>query len=131
MPSMANITVKNSANVDVVYVAATPSAGDTIAAVWRLNAASAVIGHRPEFTVSTRNNSRKNGRIFRATLKFPITGLDANGNPIVLATTPFEINGTLPTNVDSAGVYEAFHQLGGLLASTLVRSVASDGYAPT
>lgn len=130
MPSMANITVKNAALADVVYVAATPSAGDRSAAVWRANALSAVIGFRPTFSVVTRDNQKQNGRVMEAVMRFPILGT-VDGNTAVIATVPFTLSGTLPTNVDSALVADAFTQLGNLIASTLMRAVASDGYSPT
>lgn len=130
MPAMANITVKDAANADVVYNAAAPSAGDRSPAVWRCNAASSIIGHRPHFTVLTRDNQKQNGRAFEARFSFPIVD-DVDGLPTVLAKMPFQVTGTLPTNVDSAVVNDAFIQMGNLLVSTLIRSVASEGYAPT
>lgn len=131
MPSMANITVKNTANGDVTYSAATASAGDSSPAVWRNNSASAALAYRPTFTLLTRDNTRRNGRVFRATFKWPVFTQDVNNNDILLATVPFELNGTLPTNIDSGILTEAFTQLGNLLVSALVRAVVTEGYAPT
>lgn len=130
MPSMANITVKNAANADVVYVAAVPSAGDKNPATWRANALSALIALRPTFSVATRDNQRQNGRVLDASFRFPIWDT-VNGVPTLLATVPFSLTGTLPTNVDSDDVADAFTQLGNLIASALIRSVALEGYAPT
>jgi len=130
MPAMANITVKNKANADVIYVAATPSAGDKSPAKWRQNAASGVIGWRPSLDVTTRDNANRNGRHMSGVYKFPITGV-VNGETKLLATVPFSFDGTLPTNVDSAQVDEAFVQFGNLLASALVRSIAAEGYSAT
>jgi hypothetical protein len=127
---MANITVKDSGNADVVYVAATPSAGDKSPAQWRFNAASAVIGQRPVFTVSTRDNGSKNGRHLTASFRFPVV-VDVAGIPTIAATVPFTLEGVLPTNVDSTAVDDAFVQLGNLLVSDLIRSVAQEGFAPT
>lgn len=130
MPSMANITVKNAANVDVVYVAKTASAGDKSPARWTVDAANPIAGFRPVFQVQTRDNGSNNGRVFESTLRFPVlstvAGVDQKD-----ATVPFEVRGTLPTNVDSAKVKDAFVQLGNLLVSALVRDVADTGYAPT
>jgi len=128
---MANITVENVANADVVYVAATASAGDSVPAIWRLNAQSDKIAFRPLFTLLTRDNARKNGRVFRATYKFPVVTQDVNNNDTLAATIPFEVSGTLPTNIPVDSVTEAFTQLGNLLVSTLIRSAATEGYAPT
>jgi hypothetical protein len=127
---MANITVKDSANVDVVYTGVVPSSGDKTLAVWRANALSPMIAHRPTFSVVTRDNQRQNGRVFDGSFKFPIRET-IGGVETVTATVPFTITGTLPTNVDSAKVLDAFTQLGNLLASSLLRSVAAEGYAPS
>lgn len=129
MPTMANITVLDSASANVVYNVATPSAGDRSPAVWRQNAAHVNIGFRPKFTLVTRDNQKANGRIFAATFSFPcvvaISGVDT-----VVATVPMSISGTLPTNVDSSFAEDAFVQFGNLLVSTLIRSAAAEGYAP-
>lgn len=130
MPTMANITVKNKAGTDVVYNAATPSAGDRSLAVWRQNAAHAIIGFRPKFGLVTRDNARKNGRVFEATFSFPVVA-DISGVSTLLATVPLSVSGTLPTNIDAAQAEEAFVQFGNLLVSALVRSSAAEGYAPT
>lgn len=130
MPSMANITVKDAANVDVVYNGVVPSAGDRSAAVWRANALQPQIANRPTFTVVTRDNAKQDGRVFHATYKFPIIET-IGGLTSRTATMPFTIEGTLPTNVDAAKVNDAFTQMGNLLASALVRSAAAEGYAPT
>lgn len=130
MPAMANITVKNAANADTVYNMATPSAGDRSPAVWRANALQAAIGLRPTFSVVTRDNAKQDGRVMQAVFKFPIVET-IGGVTTRTATVPFTLEGTLPTNVDAILVSDAFTQLGNLIASTLVRSAAAEGYAPT
>lgn len=130
MPSMANITVLNAAAGNVTYVAAVPSAGDKMPARWTANSVSPIIGFRPTFQLATRDNGNKTGRVFTSTMSFPI--LETIGGVITkTAQFGFTTEGTLPTNVDSALVQDAFVQMGNLLVSTLVRSSASEGYAPT
>lgn len=132
MPSMANITVKNAANADVVYNAATPSAGDKTPAVWRQNLASGVIAYRPELMVLTRSNSNvaKPSRIVDITFKLPVLET-VSGVVTQTAIVPGSFNMAIPTNVDSALVKEAYVQFGNLLVSALLRSVMEEGYAPT
>jgi hypothetical protein len=130
MPAMANITVKNAANTDVIYVAKVPSAGDRSPAKWTADALSTIVGQRPSFTVETRDNGPKNGRVFESVFSFPVIET-VNGVPTVVATVPLRCSGTLPTNVDNTKVSDAFVQHGNLLVSTLLRSVGSEGYAPT
>lgn len=131
MPSMANIAVNNAAAASVTYTAATPSAGDRVAAIWRQNAASEIIGFRPSLSVMTRDNAKRNGRILEANFRYPVFMTETSGQKVLLATVPISCNATLPTNVDSTIVNDAFVQFGNLLVSVLIRSVASEGYAPT
>lgn len=130
MPSMANITVKNGAAADVVYVASVPSAGDKTPAKWTENAASGIVGHRPTLTMGTRDNGSKNARVVDLTSKTPIVEL-LNGVPTVVASVVLSTQGSLPTNVDATKVADAFIKHGNLIASALIRQAAQDGYAPT
>lgn len=131
MPSMANITVKNAANADVIYVAATPSGGDRLAARWTQNAASAILGHRPKFQVTTRDTQgSKPARHVDFRLDFPVVET-INGIPTIVAVVPMSGNGVIPLDVDGTKVQDAFVQAGNLLVSTLVREIFATGYAPT
>lgn len=130
MPSMANITVKNVANADVIYVAKVPSAGDRSPARWTLDTASAIIGNRPYLEMTTRTNGSNNGRICEYTYWYPVLETVA-GVESVIARVPFKGSFTMPTNVSQALAYEGFFQLGNLLTSTLVRAASQEGYAPT
>lgn len=130
MPAISNITVKNKANVDVVYVAASPSAGDKTPAVWRANSLSPIIGNRPTFRLVTRDNAKQNGRVIEASYRYPVLAT-IGGVETVVAYVPMTLTGTLPTNVSADSVDDAFVQLGNLLVSTLVRNSAAEGYAPT
>lgn len=131
MPSMANIVVQNAAAANVTYTAATASAGDKVPAVWRQNAASEIIGFRPQLSVTTRDNAKRNGRIFEASMRYPIFMTETSGQKVLLATVPLSCSGTLPTNVDAAVVNDAFVQFGNLLVSSLIRSAVAEGYSPT
>lgn len=132
MPSMANITVVDPSAVNVLYTAATPSAGDRSPAVWRANALSGIIGNRPVFTVLSRDNTRRNGRHFTISMRFPILRTDlATGFESIVAVVPISLEMTVPTNVEADGAYAAFYEFGNLLVSTLVRSSVLEGYAPT
>lgn len=130
MPSMANITVKNAANADVVYTAAVPSAGDRSPARWTANGSTAIIGHRPFLEVKTRSNGNNTGRIIEGQYIFPITGT-VNGATVLLARVPGAFSFTMPTNVDSALASDGFVQFGNLIVSALIRAAAAEGYAPT
>lgn len=130
MPSMANITVQNAAAANVTYVAKTPSAGDRSPARWTQDAASTIPGFRPKVEVVTRDNGSKNGRIIEGSLAYPVLQT-VSGVTTQIGTVPLRFSGTLPSNLDATVVNDAFVQFGNLLASTLLRAVASEGYAPT
>lgn len=131
MPAMSNITVKNVANADVVYSAATPSAGDRSPAIWRSNSVSDVLQFRPSFSCTVRDNQKQTGRSMDCRFSFPVTYVDGEGQTRLLAKIPFQLTGVIPTNIDVDHATEAFTQLGNLLSSSLIRSVATEGYAPT
>ena len=130
MPSMADITVLNKAGTSVVYVAKTPSAGDKSAAVWTQDAAHAIVGFRPKFEVSTRDNGSQNARLFSSYLLFPVIE-PINGVDTIVARVPIRMEATLPTNVTATKVADAAYQAGNLSVSALVRAIFHTGYAPT
>lgn len=132
MPSMANITVKKAdGTTDVVFVAASPSAGDSSPAVWRQNAASNIIGHRPKVNLLVRDNAAKTGRVFQSAMTFPITHTDGDGKVTLLATVPLRFEGTLPAGVADTAIEEAVEQYGNLIVSDLFRAALKEQYAPT
>lgn len=130
MPQMANITVKNKAGTDVIFVAKVPSAGDKTPAKWAVDAANAIIGRRHTLAMGTRDNGSQNGRIIDVTTTHIITEM-RDGVEVVAARVVLSTSGTLPTNVDSLKVSDAFVVHGNVVASTLVRQSAEEGYAPT
>lgn len=133
MPSMANIVIKKAdGTTDVTFTSAAPSAGDSVPAVWRQNAASSIIGHRPKFSLLVRDNAAKTGRVFQGSVTFPHTFTElSTGKVTLMATTPIRFEGTLPSGVSSTDLLEAIHQATNLFASALVRSALNEQYAPT
>lgn len=130
MPAMANITVKNAANVDVVYVGVSPSAGDRSPARWQANAASPVIGFRPNLQVVTRNNGNNTGRHFEAVFRGPIVET-IEGRLVVTGTVPFTLSGTIPTQLTADTVADLTVQMVNLFSSSLFKQMLAEGYAAT
>lgn len=130
MPSMANITVKDASNADVVFNAAVPSAGDRTPARWNANAVSAIAGFRPTATVVTRDNGRESGRVLEGNAVWPFTQT-VSGVETSVARMPFKVSTTLPTNVPASSVLNAWVVFANFYASALMRQVAEEGYAPT
>lgn len=132
MPQIADITVKNAAGTDVIYVAATPSAGDTLPARWTQNALTSVQGFRPKLELTSRSNGNGDVRRIDFDFSYPFTYTDPSTSlPRLLATTRFtgSVANARVLTVDQWN--EAFVQLGNLLVSTLIRNTVKDGFAPT
>lgn len=132
MPNMANITVKNAAGTDVIFVAAMPSAGDKSPARWTQNALVGVAGFRPKFDLVASSNGNGDVRKVDYTFTYPITYTDTTTG-LLAQRSVIKVTGTvfLPNNLTTDQWNEAFVQLGNLLVSTLVRSSVQEGYAPT
>lgn len=133
MPNMADITVKKADNTtNVVYVAATPSAGDKSAAVWTLNASSGTLSHCPRFELQTQDNGTGTIRQVRSKYSFPIVYTDTTtSQEVLLKSLGFDGIFYMPKELTTTAWNEAWAQLGNLLCSTLVRSAIQAGYAPT
>lgn len=131
MANIANITVKkNDGTTDVVYTSLVPSAGDTVAALWRADSVSAIPAHRPTLKMLTQNNSKRNARVERISYAFPVFQT-VGGVETKIGVIPMELNATIGTNFDTAVVNEAVSQFGNLMVSALIRQSMKDGYAPT
>lgn len=130
MPTMANITVKNKAGTDVIYVAKVPSAGDRTPAQWMQDAASGVVQYRPAFAMGTKNSGDGRKRIADINAVFPVT-VTENGIVKLADKIVFQGSFQLSKTVDTVANEEAIVQFGNLLVSTLIRQALTDGYAPT
>lgn len=133
MPTMADITVKASnGTTDVVYTGIVSSGGDKSPAIFRNNAASGAAGQRPELRVRSTATGAGQRKV-EGSFTFPqlytesTTGLTkvagrANGSWNV--SLPIEV-------VNDATLAEFAAQFGNLVASTLMKSVHTSGFAPT
>jgi len=135
MPSMANIVVKDASNVDFTLSALSASAGDKVPARWRADAngfEAVPAGLRPQFEVVSQDNGPKTAR--RVTVKGFHTAVYTNASTGLVGLTakvPFSFEIVLPTNIGSADVAQASTIAANFVASTLMKSVYSTGYAPT
>lgn len=129
MPSMANITVKNAANADVILVSKVNSSGDKNPAMWTLDAASTVAGFRPKLQMVTRDNGGKTARIVEMDFNAPITGL-VNGIETKLGNVPLKLYGTVPQGLDATKVQDAVVIATNAFVSAIARATFSEGYAP-
>lgn len=132
MPNMANITLKNSAGVDVTAVKLTPSAGDNVAAQWRIEDLALAPAFRPVLQLVSRWNAARDAR----RLEYRIVTPDARVFPAadtttlvgkVLSTGSHVVPQVLSTEVsDDASAY-----LASFISSALVQESLKSGFAPT
>lgn len=133
MANMANITVKKAdGTTDIVYTALTPSAGDSIPAVWRQEDATKPAGGRPVASLLTKWNGPKTARRSEMSYTRPITYTDTTtGLTKVAHRIPVTISAVVPQEVSDAEIAEAVHQAGNLFVSALIRDSVKAGFAPT
>lgn len=135
MPSMASITVKKSdGTTDIVYDSITASGGESSPAVWRQDTGAAAglpVGLRSLFKVASKWNGPKTARQLSFEFSQPYAVQDST-TTLYSAKDRVVMNGviTLPQGIPSASLNEVVQGLN-LLASTLVKSCAQAGYAPT
>jgi len=132
MPTAANITVKAAnGTTDIVYKIKSPSAGDTVPAIWRNDAIGSAAVHRPEFRLTTRDANGGKDRHARATYVYPQIATDTTTSLVsVVSKALGSGDWTLPKGMSSADINEMVAQYANLLASALIKSSVSDGFAP-
>lgn len=133
MANMADITVKKAdGTTNVIYVAATPSAGDKSPAVWTQNAFSGVQGFRPRLELQTQDNGSGTVRVVRVKYVYYSLYTDSTTSLTkVLANVLFDGTFNMPKQMTTTEWKESFAQLGNLLCSQLVRDSVEAGFAPT
>lgn len=126
MPQMANITVKNGQNVDVVFKSLTPSSGDTTQAQWRVESGLAPV-FSPALSVKTTYNGPKTGRRVTLSAAFPTVDT-VGGVSTVTATEPFKLELLVPLNVLGSVPSDNAVVFANLLKSTLLQEILATGY---
>jgi len=135
MPSMASITVKKAdGTTDIVYDAVAASGGESSPAVWRQDTGAAAglpVGLRSLFKVSSKWNGPKTARQLSFEFSMPYAVQDST-TTLYSAKDRVVFTGvlTLPQGIPSANLNEV-NQVLNLMASTLIKSSAQAGYAPT
>lgn len=133
MPNMANITVKKAdGTTDVVYTALSPSAGDKVPALWRVESIGNVSGNRPTFAVSTRSSQDKGARITEGKLLYPETFTDSTTGLISVKNREmFSFSAITHANATDVVIAEVAAQAANLVKSVLIQDVLKSGFAPT
>lgn len=130
MPQMANITVKDDQNTDVVFVALTPSSGDTTQAQWRADALGSTPAFAPAVATKTQYNGPKTARTVSVNGIFPVTRV-VGGVEDVVAKQPFAVSTLVPLNITTAQAKRHAKIIGNLVAAALMQDIMSSGYNAT
>lgn len=133
MSSIGNITVKaTNGTTDVVYVAKTPSSGDSVPARWQADALGSANAFKPRLTMSARDNGPKTGRRIDLTYEWPYTYTDSTTSLVaVKSRAPATLSLLLPEEMPDAQVNEAVDQFFNLINHTSIRTAVKERFAPT
>jgi hypothetical protein len=133
MPTMANITVKAANNTtDVVYTGKSPSAGDTVPAIWRNETVGTAAQHMPEFRLAFRDSPNSQERRGRATYVYPQIATDTTTTlTSVVNKAMAGADFTLPKGMKMTDINEFAAQFGNLFASALIKACVAEGYSAT
>lgn len=132
MTAMANIVVQSVAGGNVTYVAMNPASGDGVRALWRQSALSPQPAAQPWANVWSHNNGKGNARRVNFEFRYPesytttTTGLVSIANQYVFTGSVLIPSGA-PQTLAAEGAKQGTY----FLASPLMLSVLTDGFAPT
>jgi hypothetical protein len=133
MPNLANITIKKAnGSTDVTYSGIVAAAGDNSPALLRDSANGDSPAFQPAFSVRSKWNGPRTARRVEGSFVYHHTAVsEDDGQTKLIASFPITFVATVPQNAPSAVADEAAAQFANLMASTLIKSVVSTGYAPT
>jgi hypothetical protein len=131
MTQAADITVKKAdGTTDIVWTLMQPASGDGSTAVWRSNTVGDSPAVRPQMTV-TAKPSKGGVRHVNGTISYPSFVEDADGIQQIQGINYINFHGSIaPGTLDSDSAQLAA-QGANLLASTLMKAVMANGFAPT
>lgn len=133
MANMADITVKKAdGTTNITYTALSPSAGDSVPAVWRSETAGSAPGFKPVLKLWSKNNGPRTARRVEYTFSYPQTATDSTTGIVSVVNVP--IGGgyfVLPNEVPDAVMAEFVEQGVNLLGSALIKTSIKAGFAPT
>lgn len=135
MPAMANMTVKRAdGTTDIIYDAQTGAGSDGSPAVWRQDTGASStlpVGMRALFWLKSMWNGPRTARKLPFRYERPYAVQDSTTTKWSTSDRVI-IEGTaiVPQGIPAADINEAIHQGCNLLASGLVKSSMTTGYAP-
>lgn len=133
MPNMANVTVKAAnGTTDVVFVAQSPSGGDGIPAIWRIDAEGTNPAVRPSFQLRAGWNGPKTLRRSEALYVHPYAYTDANtGLSLSKSKVSVQITVQVPQDIPDTTADEAVARAVNMAASALIKECFATGFSAT
>lgn len=132
MATATNLTVKKAdGTTDVTYTVQAASGGDKSPAIWQQLAAGSAPADRPSLLVESTWNGAKTARRVHARMDFPYIVTDTDGMTTIVNRVLYDATAVIPQNVPDNISSEAVAQMANLLATALIKSAFSSGYAPT
>lgn len=129
MPTMANIVVKNAANVDVTFNAVSSSSGDKVPAVWLNNASSTIRANRQKATLEIHNSGVSNSRVATGVVTVPYTAT-VDGQEVVVAVQTFKNVNSQPKSIPDSAQADAVAIAMNFFASALYKQAVAESLAP-
>lgn len=128
MPQMNDITIKKAdGTTDVVYAGVSPSAGDTVPAVWKSTTQGTTQASQPELRATARSTRKGRGRAIRSTFQFPVVLSDGSLGTPVYGSWDFSYD----RDTDQGTLNDASSQFGNAVASAIMTSIRNTGYSAT
>lgn len=133
MPAIADISVKKAdGTTSITYSAIAGAGGDASPAVFRSNSATGTVGQKPVVKVTSRDSGDKQTRRVDISAVFPEVYTDStSGLSLINSKVTMNASFAVPQNLSSSTMAEAAAQLTNLMASALIQSSISSGFAPT
>lgn len=129
MPTMANIIVKNAANVDTTFTAIAGSSGDKLPAMWLNNASSTVRANRQKAVLEVHDNGNGSSRVLTANVSIPYTQI-VDGVEKVVAVQQYKLVGSQPKGIPDATIADGSVIALNLFNSALFKAAAAEQLAP-
>jgi hypothetical protein len=132
MSNIADLILKDSANVDTTFTAAAGSAGDNSPALWRNLLTNVPVAFDPSFTMSGRWNKAKDARHVEVKCVLPYYALSTDSGlyqPVSKAL--FSGSFVLPQNQPAYSPANIAWFVGSFLNNSTVKSQIASGFAFT
>lgn len=128
MPTMADIVIKQAdGTTDATYSVVSPSAGDSVPAIWRNNGVGTKVNQRPEYRIVAKSPSQGR-RTTKSNFVWPVVD-PVTGTVVDYITVVVEAKSS--DNVLITDLNQALSQGLNLAAATLPRSCFLDGVSAT